>query len=268
MKLSVKRVIAMTLSLYLIWFVLTYILEGWTHTFLRPEAIVEHEIYRIIYAVVANMIVGTVLSFLMIRYLGTSGFMTFSDAGFHSFPQTLITIVMGAVLGFIIYATGLFFEPPSLDPLVMMNGYAQSLSGAIAATLVCWALAGTVSASLTKQKGKIISMIAGILVSSILFGVYHFALAPPFNTVEVVFFTTVLIGVATGLFFFISQNVYGTIVFSNFQWMFGVLHGQASSGSLNTYTQPLYLFYFIALVSAIVLISMDLIFIRPGLKTA
>ncbi len=213
------------------------------------------------------MVAGIILSVLMIRYLGASRLITSSDAGFHSFRQTLITTVVGAVLGFIIYAEGLFFEPPSLDIMVMINGFVQSLSGAIAAILVCWALAGTVFASLTKQKGRIVSMIAGILVSSVLFGLYHFALAPPFNTVEVVLFTTVLVGVATSIFFLISHNVYGTIVLSNFQWMFGVLHGQASSGNLGTYNQPLYLFYSITLVSVIVLISMDLIFIRPGLKT-
>ncbi len=165
-------------------------------------------------------------------------------AGFRSFSHTLTSIIMGAVLGFIIYAEGLFgLEPPSLDLIVMLNAYAQMLGGAIAATLVCWALVGTVFVSLTKQKRKAASVIVGILTSSVLFGFYHLALAPPNNTFEAVIFTTVLVGVATSLFFLISRDIYGTIVFSNFQWMFGVLHGQASSGNLGTYDQPIYLFY-------------------------
>ncbi len=267
MNVSAARAIIIVLSVYLAWSALTYLLEGWTHTFLRPEAVVEHDIYRIIYTVVANIIVGTILAILIIRYLGASRFITLSEAGFRPFSMTLITIVVGIVLGFIIYAMGLFFEPPSLNPMVMMNGYAQSLSGAIAATLICWALAGTVFASLIKQKGRVVSVVVGILASSILFGIYHFTLPPPLNTVEVVLFTTVLVGVSTSLFFFISHNIYGTIVFSNFQWMFGVLHGQESSGNLITYTQPMYLFYALAIVSVIVLAMVDVIFIRPILKT-
>lgn len=270
MNVSALRAIIISLSVYLVWCALTYLLEGRIHIFLRPEAAVEHEIYRIIYTVVANMIAGTILAVYIIRYLGASRFLTFSEAGFRSFSHTLITIVVGVVLGFTIYAMGLFLKPPSLDPIVMLNAYAQSLGGAIAATIVCWALAGTVFASLAKQNGREVSVIAGIIGSSVLFGLYHFALAPPFNTVEVVLFTTVLVGVSTGLFFFISHNVYGTIVFSNFQWMFGVLHGQASSGDLAMYTQPMYLFYALALVSLILLIAMDMIFIRrtSGLKPA
>ncbi len=263
MKVYPKWAVAIVLSIYLVWFALTYLLEGWTHTFLQPEAVVEHEIYRVTHFVVANVIVGTILTVLAMRFLAASHFITFTQAGFRSFSNTLTSIIMGAVMGFIIYALGLFgLKPPSLDPVVMLNAYAQMLGGAIAATLVCWALAGTIFVSMTKQNGNVVSAIVGILMSSILFGIYHLALAPPNNTFEAVIFTTVLVGVATSLFFFISHDIYGTIVFSNFQWMFGVLHGQASSGNLGTYGQPMYNFYIMALVSVIVLITMDMKFIR------
>ncbi len=263
MKLSSTKAVAIAPSVYLVWFALTYLLEGWTHSFLQPEAVVEHEIYRITHFVVANVIVGTILTVLAIRFLAASHFITSTQAGFRSFSQTLTSIIMGSVLGFIIYALGLFgLEPPSLDIIVMLNAYAQMLGSAIAATLVCWALVGTVFESITKMKGKAVSAIVGILTSSVLFGIYHLALAPPNNTFEAVIFTTVLVGVATSLFFFISHDIYGTIVFSNFQWMFGVLHGQASSGNLGAYDQPMYNFYIMALVSVIVLITMDMKFIR------
>lgn len=263
MNVSATKAVAVALLVYLVWFALTYLLEGWTHTFLRPEAVFEHEIYRVAHFILANVIAGTILTVLTIRFLGASRFINSRQAGFRSFSHTLTSIVMGAVLGFIIYAFGLFgLKPPSLDPVVMLNAYAQMLGGAIAATLVCWALVGTVFVSMTKQNGKVVSAIAGILTSSVLFGIYHLALAPPNNTFEAVIFTTVLVGVATSLFFFISYDIYGTIVFSNFQWTFGVLHGQASSGNLGTYDQPMYIFYVMALVSVIVLITMDMKFIR------
>jgi membrane protease YdiL (CAAX protease family) len=131
----------------------------------------------------------------------------------------------------------------------------------VAEILVCWALVGATFESPTKRRGKAVSLIVGIVAASVLFGVYHFAHSPPFNTFGLVL-TLTLVGVITSLFFFISRNVYGTIVFHNFLGIFGVLQALTASGNLATYHQPMYPAYVLAPVSVIILIAADMRFVR------
>ena len=115
------------------------------------------------------------------------------------------------MLGFIPFAIQ---GPPSLDPLVVLNAFAQVLTVTIAEIVVCWGLIGSVFESNTRQKGKHLSLMTGIGAPSILFGVYHFAHSPPFNTIAMVLLIT-LRGIATSMFYFTVRDIYGTIVFHN-----------------------------------------------------
>jgi hypothetical protein len=244
----------LALLAYLTWVGLTYLLEGRIHTLLRPEAVVD----RVTYVVVANMVVGTIVVIWLIRYLWRSEALEFARAGFASLSRTLITVVAGAVLGLIFY---LGQNPPSLNPTVILNAYTQVLTVTVAEILVCWALVGVAFESLVRQKGKVVSMIVGIVAASVLFGIYHFAHSPPFNTANMVL-TLTLVGVITSLFFFISRNVYGTIVFHNFFGIFGVLQALAASSGLAAYEQPIYPSFVMALIAVIILIAADIKFIR------
>jgi hypothetical protein len=76
--------LTLALGLYLLWVFVTYLLEGRIHTFQRPEAIGA----RLIYALVANIVIGIGGSALVIRSLsahapevGSRGF--FSHDGSH-----------------------------------------------------------------------------------------------------------------------------------------------------------------------------------------
>jgi hypothetical protein len=46
--------LSLTIGLYLLWVLATYLLEGRIHTFLRPEALGA----RLSYALVANILIG------------------------------------------------------------------------------------------------------------------------------------------------------------------------------------------------------------------
>ena len=72
------------------------------------------------------------------------------------------------------------------------------------------------------------------LIASAFFGVYHFAHSPPSNTLGFVVLLTV-IGLVTSLFFFVSPDVYGTIVFHNFAGIFGVIQALERSGNLGSF---------------------------------
>jgi hypothetical protein len=58
------KLIAIALSLYVIWVATTYILEGRIHLFQKVDPI-----GRMTYVVIANIAIGTVLSAIAIRYL-------------------------------------------------------------------------------------------------------------------------------------------------------------------------------------------------------
>jgi hypothetical protein len=246
--------IALALVVYLVWVAMTFILEGRIHTLLRPEAVVD----RVVYAVVANMVVGTGVAIWGIARLRASGLIELAKAGFGSPSRTVLWVVAGGVVGFIFYAAQ---NPPSMDLIVLSNGYAQVLTGTIAEVLVCWALVGTTFESLVRQKGRTLSLIVGIGSASVLFGAYHFAHSPPFNTISLVVFL-MLIGVITSIFFFVSRNVYGTIVFHNFLGIFGVLQALAASGNLATFAHPLYPLYALDAISVLILVVLDVRFLR------
>jgi Type II CAAX prenyl endopeptidase Rce1-like len=121
--------------------------------------------------------------------------------------------------------------------MVILNAYAQVLVGTVAEVLVCWAVVGSVSESLLRGTGKWVALILAAIIASILFGVYHFAHSPPFNTVRVVVLLSV-VGFVTSLFFFVSRDVYGTIAFHNFLGIFGVIGALQSSGMLESFERP------------------------------
>ena len=68
-------------GLYLVWVLVTYLLEGRIQTFLRPEAMGA----RLFYALVANIIIGIGGSALVIRFLSRGGTISTEQAGFRGF---------------------------------------------------------------------------------------------------------------------------------------------------------------------------------------
>jgi hypothetical protein len=89
--------------------------------------------------------------------------------GFRSLGRTLIASLIALVVG-----GGLFVlqGPPSLNPLVIFNGFAQVLPVSIAELVVCWAVIGGSFEALAKPKGKVLAVIVGIVAANFLFGVY------------------------------------------------------------------------------------------------
>ena len=71
------------------------------------------------------------------------------------------------------------------------------------------------------------------LAASVLFGLYHFAHSSPFSTIPMVALLTG-VGFVTSAFFFLSRDIYATIVLHNFLGVFGVVQALAASGRLET----------------------------------
>jgi hypothetical protein len=123
----------------------------------------------------------------------------------------------------------------------------------VAEVLVCWAVVGSVAEFLLRSRGRWVSTILAAIIASVLFGVYHFAHSPPFNTMGFVVLLTA-IGLVTSVFFVVSRDVYGTIAFHNFLGIFGVLRALDASGNVTSLERPVVPLLVMAVVAIATLI--------------
>ena len=248
--------LAIAIILFLVWTLVTFIMEGRIRTLLRPEA----KRARLAYAVVANMLIGTAGAMLAIYLImkvsdGTSAATSAATYGFAPLGRTLVSIVVGLALGSLIFALQ---RPPSWNMTVLLNGYSQTLVVSIAEVLVCWSVLGASFTTTVSGLGAVPSILAGLLLSALAFGLYHFAHSPPFNTVRLVLVLSV-VGLVTGTFFFVSRDVYGTILFHNFLALKGVTQALADTGRLGSFEKRQNQLLLTAAVSVLLLVVLDLI---------
>ena len=216
---------------------------------------------RLVYTLVANILIGIGGSALVIRFLSRAGTISTQQAGFRGLRHAAVAVVVGGALGFVIYAAQ---GAPTFNPVVILNAYAQVLVVSVAEVLVCWTVVGSIAESLLRDgRGRWVSVILAAIIASVLFGVYHFAHSPPFNTVGLVVFLTV-IGLVTSAFFFISRGVYGTIAFHNFFGLFGVIGALDASANLATFERPVVPLFVTAVVAIAVLIAAHVLWINSG----
>ena len=250
-----RRALSLAFVLYLLWVFATWLLEGRIHTLLRPEAMGA----RLSYALVANILIGIVGSALVIRFVSRAGTLSPEQAGFRGLGHAAMAVVIGVVLGFAFYALQ---GAPSWNPVVLLNAYAQVLVGSIAEVMVCWAVIGGISqAVLREDRGRWVSLILAALIASVFFGVYHFAHSPPFNTVPLVVFLS-LIGLVTSVFFFVSRDVYGTIAFHNFLGIFGVIGALDASGNLTSFERPIIPLLVMAVIAVALLVAAHILWLN------
>jgi hypothetical protein len=253
---TVRRAFALTIPLYLIRVVATYLLEGRIFTLQRPEVLDA----RLAYALVANMLIGIGGSVLVVRALSSMRAISPRRAGFQGFAHAVLTTVVGAALGFGFYAIQ---GSPTFNPVIILNAYAQVLVVSVAEVLVCWAVVGSVSESLLRGRGRWTSTVLDGLIASVLFGVYHLAHSPPFNAVGFVVLLTV-VGLVTSVFFFVSRDVYGTIAFHNFLGIFGVIGALEVSGNLASFERPMIPLLIMAAVAVAFLIASHVLWLNAG----
>lgn len=250
---SGARAAGAAFGLWAVWTLATWLLEGRIETFLRPDAVAD----RLLYIVVANIIVGTLGAAAVIRRIAGRRSDQRQLMGFGPAARTALWVPVGLILGLALY----FGQgAPSLAPIVIVNVYAQVMVVSIAEVLVCWAVvAGTIAQSPALPKWLSVPL-AAVLASG-LFGLYHFAHSPPFDTWPMVALLA-SVGLLTSAFFFLSRDVYATIAFHNFLAVYGVLQALAGNDKLGSYQtlQPPLLGT--GLVGLLILIAADIMLIR------
>lgn len=209
---------------------------------------------RIIYTVVANIAIGVVFSAGILWYLLKAGFVNPAQLGLGKpKTRTISTIAAAGLVGFALFVT----QAPRADPIVVVNVFLQVLPVSIAEVLVCWVVAGTAFESLSCRKGRIISIIMAAVVSTLLFGLYHFAHSLPFNQISMVLFLMIP-GIATAMTFFLGRDIYAAIAIQNFLGMTGIL----ANTNPNIFSQPMPPSYLQAAASVAALVASNVFLLR------
>jgi hypothetical protein len=240
------RLIAIALSIYIIWVAATYILEGRIHLFQKVDPI-----GRITYVVIANIAIGTVLSTIAIRYLVKAQLVKPEQLGLNKSRLKTAAIIASAAAGGLVLF--MLQNPRTTEPIVVFNAFMQVLPVSIAEVMVCWALIGSSLESLAKNNNKgriVLSVIVGAVAASVLFGVYHYAHSPPFNQTSVVLFL-MFPSIATAVTFFLGRDIYAAVIVQNFMGIVGVLAGLPN---LEVYRQPMVPIYALSAVSVAALV--------------
>lgn len=244
-------------ALYGIWVLTTYLLEGLPQTLLRPEA----QGLRFAYTAVANLMVGTLGSLILLRRLILTGTVTALASGFGSHRRSALGALLGAVLGVALLAVQ---TPPGTSPIAMTNVFAQVLPVSVAEVLVCWSLVGAVvGSSMGPRASRVTQAIVVSVVASLTFGVYHAAHSAPFNTPGMIAMLTA-VGVVTSAVFVLLRDVYGTVAFHNCLAVYGVLGTLTATGRVSEYAQPSAPLLITALVPLAILIVARTLLLREG----
>jgi hypothetical protein len=217
------------MAAYALWTIATWFFEGRIGTFLRPDAAAD----RIVYALVVNLLLGIAGGVALVRRLVVRDALQARRCGFGPPGRTAAWTFVGLGLGLASY---LAQGAPSTDPVVVANAFSQVFVVSAAEVVVCWALvAATTEAAFRARAGRA-APVAAAVVASGLFGLYHFAHSPPFDTWSMVGLLTV-VGLVTSTFFLLSRDVLATAVFHNFLGTYGVtqaLVAQGATGPLET----------------------------------
>jgi hypothetical protein len=248
------RAVSLALVFFAVWTAATWFFEGRIDTLLRPDAVVD----RLVYAVVANLIVGIAGTIFALRLVFGWNIGNPHDSGFGGWTRTVLSVTVGLILGFGFYVAS---GGPTSDPIIIANAFAQVLVVSAAEILVCWAVVAAVFEAALRGSNRWVAIVVGAVVGSVLFGLYHLAHSAPFNTWEMVAFLSA-IGLITSAFFFISRDVYGTIVFHNFMGVLGVTNALAAKGqlaSMSTVQVPLFV---TAAVTILLLLALDRLWLR------
>lgn len=244
-----KKLFGAALVLYLLWTAATYLFEGRVNMMQQPSPI-----GRATYVLIANVIIGIGLAGWVLRSALNEDVVSREQLGFRSLPRTLVAIALaGAAGGALFVLQG----AASLDPIVLTNVFAQVLTVSIAEVVVCWAVIGALTESLVRPTGRILALVAGIIVADVLFGVYHIGHSAPFNQPTMMLFLMVP-GLVTSLVYFLGRDIYAAIIVQNFLGMMGVMQNL----DLTFYRRPMYPLYTLMLISILALITVDVLMIR------
>jgi hypothetical protein len=257
--MTIVIAVVSVISLYGIWMLATYVLEGRMRTFQRPNAAGT----RLLYSIAANVLIGIVgAAFLIERVLQSPEVFPFTAYGLAEPTRTALMTLAGIALGTLALVGQ---KLPTWRPMVLTNAFAQVLVVSIAEVVVCWAFLGSTLRNI--MGAGIVSVVIAIVLSAFAFGLYHFAHSPPFNTGRMVLMLSG-VGILTGIFFFLGGDLYGTVIFHNTFAVRGVTEALSDAHKLQEYERMQLPLIGTALAAVLILVAVDATVMRPALHAA
>ena len=211
---SVVRLIVIPFLIFIVWVLETFLLEGSLVVFLhyQPGLLV-------MYTLITTIFIGIFAPVLFLRSAFLSGAVNMYQVGFRSFRRTVLTTGVTACLGFLILAT---LPPFSSDRNLMIGSLLLMLPTAVSSVMVCWVLVGTHLQAYVRNRGPSVSILTGVLVTGVVFGLSFLAHSPPLNSPPLVL-TGIITGMASAIFFFSVRDVCSAAAFVAFSlaWIMG-----------------------------------------------
>jgi hypothetical protein len=191
------------LTVYAGWLLETFLLEKNRHLFahIDPGAL-------IFYTVVVCIATGIVIPVFILRKSFLSGDVNMFQIGFRSLSRTITACIGTLIAG---YVAVILFSPFGSDRGAFAGAFLLLLPTAMAATMICWVLAGTHIQAYVRGGGSRVSIPAGVVATALLFGLTSLAHSAPGSTAEA-FSWSILAGIAAAIFFFSVRDVYATMI--------------------------------------------------------
>jgi len=199
----VIRLLLIPFLVYCAWVLESFLLEGNNHLFLNPEPL-----GLAVYTLVGCVLTGMIIPVLCIHKAFVTGAVNMFQIGFRSVRRTVLACFLTGILG---YAAVVIMNPFGADKLAFAHAFILLLPTAIASVMICWVLIGTHVQAFVRSGGALISILAGVVVTSLLFGVA----SPAHGTVmqgQDTLFWSVCTGLMVSLFFFAVRDVYATVI--------------------------------------------------------
>ncbi|OPY38700.1 MAG: hypothetical protein A4E35_00484 [Methanoregula sp. PtaU1.Bin051] len=206
-KFSPVSLILIPLLIYIIWVLDTFLLEGSAEVFshYQPWAF-------ILYTIIANILMGIIVPVVCLKPAFLSGAVNMFQIGFRTLRRTIIIVVCTALSGYLVL---IIFTPYDSQRMALLGIIAFLLPLAVASVMICWTIIGTHLQAYVRNYGAFISIIAGVLVTGLLFGLSFAAHSPPINQPQTLIFATGA-GIASALYFFAVRDVWATTIFVTF----------------------------------------------------
>jgi hypothetical protein len=191
------------LIIIVIWLLEDYLLAGTTHLFRQGSLPV-----LVLYTILSCILVGIIVPILRIRAAFLSGAVNMFQIGFRTARRTVAAVILTSLA---VYA---FFIVTGLNGSDRIEGaglFMLLLPSAISAVMLCWVLAGTHVQAYVRSDGVMVSVIAGVLVTALIFALAMSILfaGGDFPKMFAGFFVA---GCIAAFFFFAVRDIYATAI--------------------------------------------------------
>jgi hypothetical protein len=188
---------------YLVWLLGIFLLAGNSRLLAYPEPV-----GIAIYTVIACILTGMVIPIICIRKAFIAGAVNMFQIGFRTVRRTILACSATGAIGF---GMILLFNPFGTDRIAFANAFLLLLPTAAASVMVCWVLAGTHIQAFVRGGGAALSILAGVVITSLLFASATLAVSLSVRQ-EGTLFWPVCTGMGAALFFFAVRDVYATVI--------------------------------------------------------